>query len=213
MGGSMQWLKLRSHTTETQPASESAKKQPFFQRPVGAPMIIAIIIGVIIVRGWLMEGVIVRGESMEPTLRNNERLIVAKKHYSEKHPPARGDIVVFPDPADGGIVVKRVIGLPGETLTFLNRTIAIDGKPLSEPYAHAESPYMIDSLRELSLSTALRLQVPPDSIFVMGDNRDNSTDSRDFGPVKLDKVRGRAVLVLWPLPPRTAASLEKRTAK
>ncbi|NIM05742.1 MAG: signal peptidase I, partial [Armatimonadetes bacterium] len=94
------------------------KKRSFFRRPVGPGMIIAIVIGVVVVRGWLIEGAIVTGGSMEPTLHSGERLLVLKCRYSDARLPSRGDIVIFPDPQEMGIAVKRVIGLPEEKIVI-----------------------------------------------------------------------------------------------
>jgi signal peptidase I len=182
----------------SKPDTTQEKPRSILQRPVGPGMIIAIILGVIILRGWLMEGLIVDGKSMEPTLRDKERLIVLKKHYSNDNPPARGDIVILPAPGDGDVVVKRVVGLPGEAIMIVGSQVSINGKPLNEPYAHSEH-----------ISRPLFLQIPAGSVFVMGDNRDNSDDSRDFGPIDVQTIRGRAAFVMWPPPPRLISSSEQ----
>jgi len=127
---------------------------------------------------------------MEPTLREGERLLVLKKNYSSSHLPSRGEIIIFPDPQEGGIVVKRVIALPGEHLTMFGTQVFINGKLLSEPYARGRQP------------TYLMGTLPKGKMWVLGDNRDNSADSRVYGPIELGSVRGRAVLVMWPPPPR-----------
>jgi len=168
------------------------KKPSGLRRPVGPGMIIAIIIGVVLVRGWLMEGVIVGGNSMEPTLKDGEWLLALKCRYGPSHLPARGDIVIFPDPQEGVIVVKRVIALPEEEVIVYGAEVAINGRLLQEPYAQGAEQYSVPE----------RVVVPKESIWVMGDNRDDSVDSRTYGPVKLSSIRGRPVLVMWPFPPR-----------
>jgi signal peptidase I len=175
-----------------------AKQAPrsVLQRPVGPGMILAIILGVVLVRGWLIEGLIVSGRSMEPTLHDRERLLVLKKHYSAKNLPSRGDIVIFSAPGDGEPVVKRVVGLPGEVLQTWGSRVFINGELLSEPYAYGRQP------------TPRALQIPPGYVYLLGDNRDNSEDSRYFGPIDLQNIRGRAVLVLWPPPPQLVTSVE-----
>jgi signal peptidase I len=170
----------------------SAEKRPhFLHRPIGPVMIIAIIIGVILVRGWVIEGVIVDGDSMDPTLRSGERLLVIKKHFSKDYLPERGSVVIFPDPQDGGILVKRVIGLPGEAIVGVGNHIYINRMLLTEPYA-----YYSDLHGDYGATV-----IPQGKVWVLGDNRNNSTDSRTFGPVALDSIRGYAFLRMWPLPP------------
>ena len=181
------------------PSPESAPSPPqrksVLLRPVNPAMILAIIIGVVVLRGWIIEGVIVEGKSMAPNLREGERLLVVKKHYSPERLPSRGDVIIFPDPEEGAIVVKRVIGLPGERVDVMGPRVYINGQLLREPYAKATEP------------AGLTRIVPQGRIWVMGDNRDDSADSREYGTIRLESIRGRAVMVMWPFPfrviPRT----------
>jgi signal peptidase I len=115
--------------------------------------------------------------------------------------PRRGDIVVFkyPDEPDRDFI-KRVIGLPGETVELRNKKIYINGKPLDEPYVHFLTPPPSE-FQEVT-SSDLRETYPPatvpqDAYFVMGDNRDNSQDSRYWGFLPRGNIKGKALLIYW----------------
>lgn len=115
----------------------------------------------------------------------------------------RGDVIVFKYPEDPGRdFIKRVIGLPGETLELQNKKVSVDGTPLDEPYVHFLSPPgMSAELREVT-SFDVRdrygpVTVPPDQYFVMGDNRDNSQDSRYWGFLPREYIKGKALVIYW----------------
>jgi signal peptidase I len=140
-----------------------------------------------LVRVYIVQPYRVEMTSMYDTLKPNDLVLVDKVSY-RLHLPRRGDVVVFVPPNDPTEkYIKRVIGLPGETVLVHDNRVYIDGKPLSEPYLH--SPM---------LSEFPETEVPEDYIFVMGDNRSVSLDSRSFGSVKLSTVVGRAIFVYWP---------------
>jgi signal peptidase I len=135
--------------------------------------------------------------SMEPTLMVNDRILVNKLSY-DFHPVHRGDIVVFgrpaDEPADDQIkdLVKRVIGLPGETISSSpSGQVLINGKPLAEPWLPA-------SARANPGGPINRQTIPPGNYFVMGDNRDNSSDSRAFGTIPESIIVGHVVMRFWP---------------
>ena len=131
----------------------------------------------------------VQGQSMEPGLHTDQRLVVEKVSY-RFHGPRHGDIVVLRVPSQGEeLLIKRVIGLPGETVEIRDGHVYIDGQLVDEPYTNG-------STRQGRIG---RVIVPPLQVFVMGDNRDHSNDSRSFGPVPIDNVVGRAWLSYWPL--------------
>jgi len=140
------------------------------------------------VRGRVVDVVVVSGRSMEPTFADGTRLLAWQKHFKAGD-VKRGEVVVLYDPTDGTLAVKRVIGLGGETVRIAGHTVYIDGEALEEPYVN-----------EKSMGPPLwgAVKVPEDGVWVMGDNRGNSLDSRDYGPVRLSDLRGRAVAVLWP---------------
>ncbi len=132
------------------------------------------------------------GHSMEPSLHNNELILVDKWSY-QLHPPARGDVIVFvapPNPSQD--YIKRIIGLPGDIISIHGNTVIVDGQTLSETYVAPQNqgnPYP-------SFSNRL---VPPNAYFVLGDNRAGSSDSRDWGCVPRQNIIGRAAIVYWPL--------------
>jgi len=131
----------------------------------------------------------VQGQSMEPNLHTDQRLVVEKVSY-RFHGPRRGDVVVIRVPSQGEeLLIKRVVGLPGETVEIRDGRVYIDGQLLDEPYASG-------STRQ---GRTAQVVVPPLHVFVMGDNRDHSNDSRAFGPVPIDNIVGRAWLSYWPL--------------
>ncbi|MCY4069679.1 MAG: signal peptidase I [Chloroflexi bacterium] len=138
---------------------------------------------------------LVDGHSMEPTFYGDDRLVVSRIHYLLGS-PERGDILVFnslvPRESERGIMlIKRVVGLPGERVELRDQQIYIDGEPLSETYIKEACGIMrcADQIWLLG----------DDEYFMMGDNRNNSRDSRRFGAVPLSKIVGQVVLRYWPL--------------
>lgn len=167
-------------------------------REVGKPQkkdsgwgwVISIAIAIVVaisIRTFVFEPIFVSGDSMLPTLQSNQSLGVEKvsRYFSL---PKQGEIVIVTDPDNNETLVKRVIGLPGDTIEIKNSTVYINGQPLHEDYT-SKDPY--NDIKPLT--------VPADSIFVMGDNRANSKDSRFFGPVNKDAIIGHALFVIWPL--------------
>ena len=136
---------------------------------------------------FLAQATQVLGQSMEPNLHTAQRLVVEKVTY-RLHGPRRGDIVVIDLPEAGPeLLIKRVIGLPGDTISGKGGQVFIDGEPLDEPYV--TSPGGRDIPEQV---------VPPLHVFVMGDNRQFSNDSRNFGFVPIDNIIGRAWFSYWP---------------
>ncbi len=128
----------------------------------------------------------IEGPSMLPNLHEGQYLIINKIVY-KLHRPARGDIIVFEHPRHGGRdLIKRVIGLPGETIDIRRGQVFVNDIPLSEPY-----------ITDPGLYTG-HFVLGPDEYFVLGDNRTNSEDSHSWGPLKADKIIGKAALSYWP---------------
>ncbi len=138
---------------------------------------------------FLYQPVQVEGTSMMPGLANHERIFINKYIYRFR-PIERGDIVVFRFPLDPSkSYIKRVVGLPGETVSFQDGHAYIDGRVLSEPYVPAGF---------LDHRTYQPVKLGRDDYFVLGDHRDSSNDSREWGPVSRDLIYGKAVFVYWP---------------
>lgn len=132
----------------------------------------------------------VEGYSMEPTLHHGERLLVDELTYRFR-PPERGEIVVLRFPADPRMrFIKRVIGVPGDEILLQNGRVVLNGRPLEEDY-----------IAEPAQGDFGPYNVPPDTVFVLGDNRNHSEDSRfaPVGYVPYKLIVGRAVLRYWPL--------------
>jgi signal peptidase I len=128
----------------------------------------------------------IEGSSMEPSMHPNQYVLVDKVSYKLGN-PKRGDVVVFNYPlATERDFIKRVIGLPGETVTIQGGVVSINGQPLQEPYISQAPDY------ENSWTLG------PDQFFVLGDNRNSSLDSHSWGPLDRHYLIGRAVFVYWP---------------
>jgi signal peptidase I len=135
---------------------------------------------------FLAQSTYVYGRSMEPNLHTDQRLVVEKVSY-RLHAPQRGDIVVISVPTSEIPLIKRVIGLPGEIVAIVDNQLTIDGVALGEDY--------LDDIVQRDYGPH---EVPEGHIFVMGDNRNASNDSRYFGPVRDEQIIGRAWLSYWP---------------
>lgn len=133
----------------------------------------------------------ITGTSMEPTLDNGE-MIIAEKMTSRLDKLERGDIVVFKQPENPNIfVIKRIVGLPGETLTLSEKSVYINGSMLEEDYVKTHQALLTAQDKDI--------EIPQDSYFLMGDNRANSTDSRKWGPILEQDIVGKAVIVFSPI--------------
>ena len=148
-----------------------------------------------VVRGFVLAHFVVDGSSMYSTLETGDRVFVNKLSY-RLHDPNRGDVVVLHQisGASERDLIKRVIGLPGETVEVRNCTVLIDGRILNEPYLDPEVVTPTDCGGDYTLDGT----VPEDHVFVMGDNRGGSQDSRVLGPISEDDLVGRAFVVFWP---------------
>ncbi len=136
----------------------------------------------------------IEGHSMEPSLHDQELILVDKWTYLF-HPPSRGDVIVFiapPQPSQD--YIKRVIGIPGDVITIQNTTVIVDGVALKETYVDPRNQGTTYEDRHI-----VNMVVPPNDYFVLGDNRANSSDSRVWGFVPKQNIIGRAALVYWPL--------------
>lgn len=135
---------------------------------------------------FVAQAMVIEGPSMEPTLYYNERVVVEKLSYFV-HQPRRGDVVVIDMPGHAEPLIKRVLALPGETVTIENGQVFIDGSLVVEPWTpQLGGPDYAPTL------------VPEGHVFVLGDNRGHSNDSRAFGPINVSQIVGRAWVIYWP---------------
>ena len=196
----------RELSLEREPAGGMAESSggSRLARTIGEWVVVVVIAiaAALIIRLFLFQQYYIDGPSMESTLQPQDRVLVNKLSY-RLHDVNRGDVVVFdrvtsPDRHDD--LIKRVIALPGETIEIRSCTVYVDGVRLEEPYLDDESLAQVDPVARCGSHTdANATVVPPEMVYVMGDNRQQSFDSRDFGPIEIDKIRGRAFLVMWPL--------------
>ena len=163
-------------------------------------LLIAVALAVII-RYFLLAPIVVDGYSMMPTLHDQDRMIVNKISYTFGEPD-RFDIVVFHAPEQKDYI-KRIIGLPGDTVEYIDDVLYINGEPIEEPYLDEYKQQVFDGPLTDSF-TLLDIPggqetVPEGHLFVMGDNRRNSKDSRHIGFVSMDEVVGKTNIVYWPV--------------
>lgn len=177
---------------EIPPEGQTQRRRWAWPITLAVGVLIAIVVGVLLlVRAMSLQSFTAAGEGMAPTIRAEERFVVNRSAYRGRI-PQRGDIVVHGDPQSAGrptdacsgeAFVHRVIGLPGETVEVRSGDVIIEGSPLSEPYADTSA----------DRTDFGPTRIPDDAVFVMGDNRPNSRDSRVVGPVPLTLVCGKVV--------------------
>lgn len=155
-------------------------------REVAETVIPAVVIALVI-NLFLAQATQVLGQSMEPNLHSTQRVVVEKVTYRFLHGPRRGDIVVIDLPGQTEMLIKRVVGLPGESVEVRNGQVYIDGEQLDETW----------TVRPGGGNYGPQT-IPPLRVFVMGDNRGASNDSRSFGPVAIEHVVGHAWFSYWP---------------
>jgi signal peptidase I len=176
-------------------------------------VIIAVILALFI-RTFVVQAFKIPTGSMENNLLIGDHLLVNKfvvgpttssveRALLPIRPIKRGDVIVFKYPEEPGRdFIKRVIGLPGETLELRDKKVSINGHPLDEPYVHfLEPPGTTSEFREVTSYDVRErygpVTVPPNQYFVMGDNRDNSQDSRYWGFLPRDYIKGKALVIYW----------------
>ena len=145
-------------------------------------VLIALLVNVFVAEAVAIED----GPSMQPNLYRGDRMLTEKISY-HLHPPRRGDVVVVDRPGNQKTLVKRVIAVEGETVKVRDGHVWVDGQPIDEPW--------VERFGGPGYGPEV---VPEDHIFILGDNRAVSHDSRAIGPVPVDAVRGHVVLVYWP---------------
>ena len=197
--------------------SQPGTSEPFLPGPTGPPaetggrprrsrnvrttvewvgVVLLALVAAFLVKTFVLQTFFIPSASMEPTLDVGDRVFVNKLAYSF-HSVHRGDLVVFtlPPGESAGVgvddLIKRVVGLPGETIEARDGRVFIDGRPLPEPYL----PRDVSPVAGLPLAKQV---IPAGHYFLMGDNRGNSSDSRRFGPISGDLIVGRAFVRIWP---------------
>lgn len=171
--------------------SEDKQKTSIFKDYI-LPVIIALAI-VVVIRTFLLGMFYVPSGSMIPTLQLDDHVVVTKLSY-KMHEPERGDVVVFKYPPNEEQdlkevdYVKRLIGLPGETLEIKNNTVYINGNPLVENYLNSDT----------NMPDYGPVTIPENQYFMMGDNRNKSSDSRVWGFVPEEYLIGKAQFIYWP---------------
>jgi signal peptidase I len=197
----------------TAPPEVPEEKRRSLVRELPVLLIVAFLIA-FGVKSLVAQAFFIPSESMEATLRVGDRVLVSRLSY-RMHEPRRGDVVVFTSPFENGKdersvpvrvlhgilesvglrqpstedFIKRIIGLPGETIEGRDGKVFVDGRELIEPYLDEETVPGFEPRT-----------VPEGKLWVMGDNRNQSQDARVFGPIDEDKVIGRAILRIWPIP-------------
>jgi signal peptidase I len=170
---------------------------------------------VVVVRSFIAEPRYIPSSSMEPTLQINDRLLIEKITYRFRK-PERGEVVVFNPPAvaavpDSSLVyIKRVIGLPGDRISIRDGKVFVNDKPLNEPYIKDAPEYTLPTNDPkqcpncfipdtvIQKDRTLSFTVPPNSYWMMGDNRNNSLDSHAWGFLPEQNIVGRASFRYWP---------------
>jgi signal peptidase I len=171
-------------------------------------LIFALVLVFLVIRPFIVQPFYIPSASMRPTLWEGDRILVSKFAY-RIGTPKRGDIVVFKAPPqaspDQKDFIKRVIGLPGDTVEVRNGEVLVNGKPLDEKEVGEEYAADGASHAKLPPDTVIRspfdfgpVTVPPNSLFVMGDNRPSSLDSRYWGPLAESRLLGKAEVIFWP---------------
>ena len=179
---------------EAPPEEKPAKPKPSALRNTVELVlfIVGTLIAALIVRTFLLQPFYIPSASMMPTLEVNDRVLVNKLSY-KLHEVHRGDVVVFERlPSEHDEIrdlIKRVVAVEGDTIETRGDTLYVNGQPVREPYRNGAS---------IGASISLRT-IPENEVFVMGDNRSNSTDSRVFGPIDESRIVGRAFVKIWPL--------------
>lgn len=168
--------------------SRKNREDSFLLKDIVEAVLIAVILAVII-RTFVIQPFFIPSSSMEPTLKPGDRIIVNKFIYRFKN-IQRGDIIVFKYPLDPSRdFIKRVIGLPGETVEIRDSVLYINDKKVNQPFLP----------KGLKYGSYGPVQIPQGQYFMMGDNRNNSEDSRVWGFLPRDNVIGKAFVVFWPV--------------
>lgn len=181
---------------------QKAKKSVW--REYAEALVVALALALVI-RTFIVQAFKIPSESMLQTLQVGDHLLASKFAYGIKIPftdkyiyrgedPQRGDVIIFQYPNDPSVdYIKRIIGVPGDTIEVRDKQLYRNGAPIKEAYIRHTDPDGIEPLRD----NYAAVRVPPDKYFVMGDNRDNSLDSRFWGFVDRSAIRAKAWRIYW----------------
>ncbi len=184
--------------------AEIAPRKKGLVRELSEGLLTAFIIAAVL-KLFIVQAFRIPSGSMIPTLLVGDQILVSKLAYGVKNPfhdrylfrtghPRRGDVIVFKYPKDETKdFIKRVVGIPGNSIRIVKKQLYVNDQLQKEPYIQTLDPSVTDEVPRDNFETV----VPPHSYFVMGDNRDDSYDSRFWGFVKSRKIVGRAVLIYW----------------
>ncbi len=202
---------MNSSALKTRNAVPEAGPKKSLVREYAEALAIAFVLALVI-KFFLFQAFSIPSGSMEKTLLIGDYLLVNKLSYGIRNPldnkvmipigkPQRGDVVVFIFPQDPSKdYIKRIIGLPGDTVQITSKKVFINGKLFETPQAHYEDSFIIPTPRspvESARDNFGPVEVPSNSYFVMGDNRDRSYDSRFWGFVPMDNLRGKAMIIYF----------------
>lgn len=156
--------------------------------------VITVLILAFLIRTFLFQPFVVEGQSMEPNFYNEEYLLVNRMTYRVGE-PQRGDVVVFQAPNNPEYdYIKRIIGLPGESVRVQDEKIFINGELIDEDYINETSSSIFEESKNFKIDVTLK----DDEYFVLGDNRDHSSDSRDWGTLPKNNIIGKAWVSIYP---------------
>ncbi len=178
-------MRIRSSMQEVRTKPKNSAMREVFEWVVTLALAVGL---ALCVHAFVGELITVEGPSMQPNLVDNEKVLMGRLEYYFKQ-PKRGDIVIVKYPDRDENIIKRVIATAGERIRVSGGSVYINGARLEEPY-----------IKDTILGDYDEMLVPEGMIFVMGDNRNDSHDSRSssVGPIPLDQVKGRAYLIVWP---------------
>jgi signal peptidase I len=168
---------------------EPARSHASRRRLLAVLVCLALLAAVLLLRTTVVAPVRVASASMLPTYAAGDVVLVSQRS-PDLSDIDRGDVITFHSPEDGHSALKRVIGLPGDSLVILDSELYVNDRLIPEPYVNHR---LIDGYYSRTYT------VPAGTVFVLGDNRGNSVDSRDYGPIPADTLLGRAVFRLWPV--------------
>ena len=147
-----------------------------------------------IIRAFVIQPFIIEGSSMEPNFHNKQLILIDKLSY-HIHSPRRGDVIVFESPQNHAVYyIKRIVGLPGDQITIKNGEVFVNNKKDPESYLSQGQKTIVGG----SETASLEEKVGPNQFFVLGDNRDASSDSREWGLLDKNLIAGRFMVVVYP---------------